>query len=79
MFLIASLGFRQDVNFGVDERQYAKARLVMAFLSLISFIISILYCNMFKLAISYHLFVKCYRNTICKMLYNICMGTLRLE
>ncbi|XP_063678240.1 DNA damage-regulated autophagy modulator protein 2-like isoform X4 [Bolinopsis microptera] len=40
MFLIASLGFRRDVNFGVDERGYAKARLFMAFLSAISFIIS---------------------------------------
>ncbi|XP_063678239.1 DNA damage-regulated autophagy modulator protein 2-like isoform X3 [Bolinopsis microptera] len=39
MFLIASLGFRRDVNFGVDERGYAKARLFMAFLSAISFII----------------------------------------
>ncbi|KAL5252303.1 hypothetical protein ACHWQZ_G015166 [Mnemiopsis leidyi] len=41
MFLIASLGFRQDVNFGVDERQYAKARLAMAILSAVSFIITI--------------------------------------
>ncbi|XP_063678242.1 DNA damage-regulated autophagy modulator protein 2-like isoform X6 [Bolinopsis microptera] len=42
MFLIASLGFRRDVNFGVDERGYAKARLFMAFLSAISFIIMII-------------------------------------
>ena len=42
MVLIASLGFRRDVNFGVDERYYAKARVIMAVISAISFIISIL-------------------------------------
>ena len=48
MFLIASLGFMKDVNFGVDERQYAKARMVMAIISIISFIISILLLAEFK-------------------------------
>ena len=42
MVLIASLGFRRDVNFGVDERPYAKARMIMAVVSAVSFIISIL-------------------------------------
>ena len=43
MFLIASLGFYSNVDFAVDEQRYAKARLAMAFISLTSFIISILF------------------------------------
>ena len=41
MFLIASLGFRRDVKFGVNERPYAKARMIMAVVSALSFIIMI--------------------------------------
>ena len=41
MFLIASLGFRRDVKFGVNERPYAKARMIMAVVSALSIIIMI--------------------------------------
>ena len=47
MFLIASLGFMREVNFAVDERKYAKARMIMAIVSLFSFIISILLISLY--------------------------------
>ena len=47
MFLIASIGFMRDGNFGVNEAKYSRARLCMAFLSLISFLLSILFQRLY--------------------------------